>query len=84
LLIGLALLGAHIAAEHLQHAVGDEESADDVRCRAHDRDESEDRGDAIVRRARAISEPTSEMPEIAFVAAINGVCSSAGTREITM
>ena len=31
-----------------------------------------------------ISEPTSEMPEIAFVAAINGVCSSGGTFEITM
>jgi len=28
-------------------------------------------------------EPTSEMPEIAFVADINGVCKSGGTREIT-
>src|SRR5918996_114190 len=28
-------------------------------------------------------EPTSEMPEIALVADINGVCSSGGTREIT-
>ena len=32
----------------------------------------------------AISDPTSEMPEIAFVAAMSGVCSSGGTREITM
>src|SRR5260370_37501898 len=28
------------------------------------------------------SEPISEMPEIAFVADISGVCSSGGTREI--
>ena len=28
-------------------------------------------------------EPTSEMPEIAFVADIKGVCSKGGTREIT-
>jgi hypothetical protein len=28
-------------------------------------------------------EPTSEIPEIAFVADINGVCSSGGTREMT-
>ena len=28
-------------------------------------------------------EPTNEMPEMAFVADINGVCSSGGTREIT-
>jgi hypothetical protein len=28
-------------------------------------------------------EPTSEMPEIAFVADIKGVCSSGGTRDIT-
>ena len=32
----------------------------------------------------AMSEPTSEMPEIAFVAAMSGVCSSGGTREMTM
>ena len=32
----------------------------------------------------AISEPTSEMPEIALVAAMSGVCSNAGTFEITM
>src|SRR5206468_6170889 len=32
----------------------------------------------------AISDPTSEIPEIAFVAAINGVCNSDGTLEITM
>jgi hypothetical protein len=32
----------------------------------------------------AISDPTREIPDIAFVAAINGVCSSGGTREITM
>ena len=32
----------------------------------------------------ATSEPTSEMPEIAFVADISGVCSSGGTRVITM
>ena len=30
----------------------------------------------------AMSEPTSEMPEIALVAAINGVCNNEGTREI--
>jgi hypothetical protein len=28
-------------------------------------------------------EPTSEIPEIALVADINGVCRSGGTREIT-
>jgi hypothetical protein len=28
-------------------------------------------------------EPTSEMPEIAFVADIKGVCSNGGTREMT-
>jgi hypothetical protein len=28
-------------------------------------------------------DPTSEMPEIAFVADINGVCNRGGTREIT-
>src|ERR1041384_1151862 len=28
-------------------------------------------------------DPTSEMPEIAFVADIKGVCSSGGTREMT-
>ena len=28
----------------------------------------------------ATSEPTSEMPEIAFVADMSGVCSSGGTR----
>ena len=28
-------------------------------------------------------DPTSEMPEIAFVADISGVCSNGGTREIT-
>ena len=32
----------------------------------------------------AMSEPTSEIPEIAFVAAISGVWSKAGTREMTM
>ena len=31
----------------------------------------------------ATSEPTSEMPEIAFVADMSGVCSSGGTRVIT-
>src|SRR5687768_7446671 len=31
----------------------------------------------------ATSDPTSEMPEIALVADINGVCSSGGTRAIT-
>jgi hypothetical protein len=29
----------------------------------------------------ATSEPTSEIPEIALVAAISGVCNSAGTRD---
>src|SRR5207253_2866990 len=38
----------------------------------------------FARDPAAMSEPTSEIPEIAFVAAINGVCSSGGTREITM
>jgi hypothetical protein len=28
-------------------------------------------------------EPTSEMPDIAFVADIKGVCNSGGTREMT-
>ena len=32
----------------------------------------------------AMSDPTSEMPEIAFVAAMRGVCRSGGTREMTM
>src|SRR5205823_4793033 len=32
----------------------------------------------------AMSDPTSEIPEIALVAAISGVCSSGGTRVITM
>ena len=31
----------------------------------------------------ATSEPTSEMPEIALVADISGVCSSGGTRVMT-
>ena len=31
----------------------------------------------------ATSEPTSEMPEIALVADISGVCNNAGTRVIT-
>ena len=30
-----------------------------------------------------MSEPTSEMPEIAFVSDISGVCRSGGTRRIT-
>ena len=31
-----------------------------------------------------MSDPTSEIPEIALVAAMSGVCNSGGTREITM
>ncbi len=37
--------------EHLQHAISDHESADDVRRRANDRDETEDRADRVVLRA---------------------------------
>ena len=49
-----------------------------------DRDEAEDRADACRGpRPAATSEPTSEMPEIAFVADISGVCSSGGTCVIT-
>ena len=47
---------------------------DEAEHRAHHR-----RG----RRPAATSEPTSEMPEIALVADISGVCSSGGTRVIT-
>jgi hypothetical protein len=38
----------------------------------------------VLYRAPAVTiEPTKEIPEIAFVADISGVCSSGGTREIT-
>ena len=39
---------------------------------------------AAVARRPATSEPTSEMPEMALVADMSGVCSSGGTRVMTM
>ena len=75
---------ASLALEHLQHAVGDEEAADDVDRRADDGDEAEDRARPCRgREPAATSEPTSEMPEMAFVADMSGVCSSGGTRVMT-
>ena len=39
----------------------------------------------VLYRAPAVTiEPTSEIPEIAFVADMRGVCKSGGTREITL
>jgi len=39
---------------------------------------------SVLYRAPAVTiDPTSEMPEIALVADINGVCSNGGTLEIT-
>ena len=69
--------------EHLQHAISDHESTDHVRRGANDRDETEDRADLVVLAPAVTIEPTSEMPEIALVADIKGVCSNGGTREIT-
>ena len=49
--------------EHLEHAVGDHESADDVDRGRGDRDEAEDGAErAEVVAPAATSEPTSEMP----------------------
>ena len=72
------------ASEHLEHAVGDQEAADHVDRRG-DRPRSNPRTVAIAPRPAParMSDPTSEMPEIAFVSDISGVCSSGGTRVIT-
>ena len=67
-------------AEHFQHAIGDAESADDVDGGGGDGDEAEDVArSAIVAAPARTSEPISEMPEMALVADISGVCSSGGT-----
>ena len=72
------------ALEHLQHAVGDHEAADHVDRGGGDRDEAQDRAErARGRPPAATSEPTSEMPEMALVADISGVCSRAGTLVMT-
>ena len=48
ILAAFRLNRAAILAEHLQHSIGDEESADDVARRADDGDEAENRGDGVV------------------------------------
>ena len=70
--------------EHLEHAVGDDEAADDVRRREHDRDEADDPHErALVGLPSTIIAPTITIPWIAFVPDISGVCSIVGTFEIT-
>ena len=38
--------------EHLQHAIGNDETTDDICCRTDDRDETKNRADRVVMRAR--------------------------------
>ena len=71
--------------EHLEHAVGDEEAADDVDRAEDDRD---DEHDLVERAGRSLSPstrrpPSTTIPWIAFVPDISGVCSVFGTFEMT-
>ena len=70
--------------EHFQHAVGDQESADDVAGGCDDRDGAENRRQpcSCVRPTRMIA-PTTAIASSALVSDISGVCSSGETRLIT-
>ena len=71
--------------EHPQHAVGDHEPADHVDRRRGDGDEAQHVAqqcpDSLL--PGVTSEPTSEMPEMALVADISGVCNSGETPPMT-
>ena len=55
-----ALDGPVVLAEHLQHTIGDEKTADDVAGRADYGDEAENRGEGIVVIARAGGDDRSD------------------------
>ena len=76
-------LRGRLALEHLEHAVGDEEAADDVdrRRRRRRRTRAPSRGPSRP-SPRSASPPTRTMPWIAFVPDISGVCSIVGTFEM--
>ncbi len=70
--------------EHLEHAVGDQESADHVDGGEDHRDEGQDLGERTEQACPSsaparIRAPTIVMPEIAFEPDISGVCSVGGT-----
>ena len=73
-----------LSLEHLEHPVGDHETADHVDRGCRDRQKAQHRGSTSRwSPPAATSEPTSEMPEMALVADISGVCSRAGTLVMT-
>ena len=79
----LGVVARRLALEHLEHAVGDEEAADDVDRREDDRDEREHLLEVESAEPAMSIAPTRTMPWIAFVPDMSGVCSSVGTREIS-
>ena len=71
-------------AEHLEHAVGDDVAADDVRRAEDHGDERKQRSRAGCRPSAAMSiAPTRTMPWIELAPDISGVCSVAGTLLMT-
>ena len=73
---------------HRQHALGDEEAAEDVHAGEHQREEAEERGRApvpspISGTPTASSAPTTMTEEMALVTLISGVCSAGVTDQTT-
>ena len=79
---GSWFLGA-AGLEHLEHAVGDDESADDVAGGRDDRERAQHRGEPRLPSPARMIAPTTAMASSALVSDISGVCSSGETRRIT-
>ena len=81
--MSLIVVSAPSAPKHLEHAIGDHKAADHVDGGGSHGDGAQHRADDALLAARRDQRPTREMPEIALVVDISGVCSKGGTRRMT-